>query len=143
MIVPLTVTHPVLRLIPTVRYRVCLFPLGFGLGKHLYSTTLVPGEETEIEIFRSTKVADELSKKFSVEETFSQELSNTIQNEWSNKQNSNFKIGREACLSALPDDVPLEFGKCPEDVEDQFPSGCGGVDCLGGGPRLVRLRGGS
>jgi hypothetical protein len=81
------------RLIPTLRYRVRLCPVGFGLGRHLYSTTLVPGEEIEVEIFRSTKTVEELSKETSVEETFSQELSSTIQDEWSNKQNSNFKIG--------------------------------------------------
>lgn len=34
-------------------------------------------------------------------------------------------------MGALADDIPLEFGERPEDVEDQFPSGCGGVDCLG------------
>ena len=80
-------------LIPTLRYRVRMCILGFGLGKHLYSTTLVPGEEIELEIFRSTKTVEELSKETSVEETFAQELSNTIQDEWSNKQSSNFKIG--------------------------------------------------
>src|SRR5919202_954780 len=73
------------RLAPTIRYRVCVQPRGFGLGKHLYSTTLVPGEEIDLEFFRSEKVTEELSKQFSVEETFSQELSSTIQNEWSNK----------------------------------------------------------
>jgi hypothetical protein len=80
-------------LIPTLRYRVGVCILGFGLGKHLYSTTLVPGEEIELEIFRSTKTVEELSKETSVEETFAQELSSTIQDEWSNKQSSNFKIG--------------------------------------------------
>lgn len=80
-------------LIPTLRYRVSVCILGFGLGKHLYSTTLVPGEEIELEIFRSTKTVEELSRETSVEETFSQELSSTIQDEWSNKQSSNFKIG--------------------------------------------------
>ncbi len=83
----------IIQLIPTLRYRVCVRPLGFGRGKHLYSTTLVPGEEIELEIFHSTKVAEELSKENSIEETFSQEVSSTIQNEWSNKQSSNFKIG--------------------------------------------------
>jgi hypothetical protein len=82
-----------LSLVPTLRYRVRLCVLGFGLGRHLYSTTLVPGEEIELEIFRSTKTTDELSKETSIEETFSQELSSTVQDEWSNKQDSNFKIG--------------------------------------------------
>jgi hypothetical protein len=88
----ITVT-PSLSLIPTLRYRVRVCVLGFGIGKHLYSTTLVPGEEIELEIFRSTKTVDELSKETSIEETFSQELSSTIQDEWTNKQSSNFKIG--------------------------------------------------
>jgi hypothetical protein len=88
----ITVT-PNLSLVPTLRYRVRVCVLGFGLGRHLYSTTLVPGEEIELEIFRSTKTTDELSKETSIEETFSQELSSTIQDEWSDKQSSNFKIG--------------------------------------------------
>ncbi|MER7929726.1 carboxypeptidase-like regulatory domain-containing protein [Streptomyces sp. NPDC096057] len=88
-----SVEDTTLRLAPTVRYRVCLKPRGFALGKHLYSTTLVPGEEVEVEVFRSSKVTDELSRESSVEETFSQELSSTVQNEWSRKQGSNFKIG--------------------------------------------------
>jgi hypothetical protein len=82
-----------LQLAPTIRYRIAITPLGLAVGKHLYSTTLVPGETVELEVFRSTKVTDELSQQFSVEETFSQELSSTVQNEWSKKQDSNFKIG--------------------------------------------------
>lgn len=82
-----------INLIPSLRYKICLKPLGFGLGKHLYSQTLLPGEEIELEVLRSSKVAEELSKEFSVEETFAQETSTTIQDEWTNKQNSNFKMG--------------------------------------------------
>jgi hypothetical protein len=91
--VPNTPADTKISLIPSLRYRICLKPLGFGLGRHLYSQTLLPGEEIELEVFRSSKVAEELSKEFSVEETFAQETSSTIQNEWSNKQSSNYKIG--------------------------------------------------
>jgi hypothetical protein len=80
-------------LIPTVRYRLSFKPAGLAIGKHLFSTTLVPGEEVEVEIFRSSKVVDELSQQSSVEETLAQELSSTAQDEWSKKQESNFKIG--------------------------------------------------
>lgn len=80
-------------LVATVHYRICLRPLGFGLGKHLYSITLLPGEELEFEFYRSSKVSTELSQELSVEESYSQELSRTITDEWSDKVNSNFKIG--------------------------------------------------
>jgi hypothetical protein len=36
--------------------------------------------------------------------------------------------GSEACLGALFDDVPLKFSKSSKDVEDELPSGGGGVD---------------
>jgi hypothetical protein len=39
--------------------------------------------------------------------------------------------GRQACLGALPDDVPLELRQGAEDVEDELPPGGGGVDLLG------------
>src|SRR4051794_23875662 len=41
----------------------------------------------------------------------------------------------EACIRPLPDDVPLEFGQRPEDVEDEFSPGGGGVDVLGDAPK--------
>ena len=36
-------------------------------------------------------------------------------------------------MGSLLDDVPLEFGKCAENVEDQLTAGGGGVDLFGEG----------
>jgi hypothetical protein len=81
------------QIVITVRYEHSLKPLGFSLGRHIYSITLVPGEEIELEIFRSAKLSEELSREYSTEETYSQEFANTIHEEWSTKETSNFKIG--------------------------------------------------
>jgi transposase len=34
------------------------------------------------------------------------------------------------CIRPHSDDIPLEFRQCPEDVEDEFSAGGGGVDLL-------------
>jgi hypothetical protein len=31
-------------------------------------------------------------------------------------------------MRSFPDDIAFELGKGAEDVEDEFPSGCGGID---------------
>ena len=79
--------------VPTIRYRARVCSLGNCVGKHLYSVTLVPGEEVELETFRSNKVAEQLSRDQSIEQGFIQEFSSTLQQEWSEKQLSNFNIG--------------------------------------------------
>jgi hypothetical protein len=37
----------------------------------------------------------------------------------------------KAGLCSLPDDIPFKLCECAEDVEDQFSSGCGGVNVFG------------
>ena len=81
------------QVIITAIYEHCIKPVGFSLGRHLYSITLLPSEETELEIFRSVKRTEDLSREYSTEESYSQEFTNMVQNEWSSKENSNFKIG--------------------------------------------------
>jgi len=40
---------------------------------------------------------------------------------------------RESCLSALLDDVPVELGQSPENMEDELSAGGRCVDPLGEG----------
>ena len=82
-----------LQIVITVVYEHCIKPVGFSLGRHLYSTTLLPGEEVELEVFRSIKRSEELSREYSTEESYSQEFANIVQQEWSTRENSNFKMG--------------------------------------------------
>jgi hypothetical protein len=70
-------------IIITVRYEHCIRPVGFSLGKHVYSITLLPGEEVTLE----------LSQQYSTEETYSQEFATSLQEEWSTKEDSNHKVG--------------------------------------------------
>jgi hypothetical protein len=92
----------------TVRYEHCIMPQGFSLGKHVYSITLLPGEEITLEVFRSAKLTEELAREYSSEETYSQEFATSLQEEWSTKETSNFKIG--GGVSASLDLVIFKIG---------------------------------
>lgn len=72
-------------------YKVSIEPIGFAIGRHLYSLALTPGEEVEIEVFRSAKVERELSQQCSTEVEFMSEFSETLRSEWSRKTTSNTK----------------------------------------------------
>jgi hypothetical protein len=76
----------------TTTYRYCVFPEGFGIGKHLYSTTLLPGEEQELETFQSQKTETELKSSNSVETEFLEEFENVIQEETQKTEESNFSV---------------------------------------------------
>ena len=75
----------------TTTYKVTIEPIGFSLGRHLYSVPLTPGEEVEIEIFRSSKVERELSQQYSTEVEFIEEFSHTCKYEWSKERTTNYK----------------------------------------------------
>jgi hypothetical protein len=76
----------------TTSYRYCLVPEGFGIGKHLYSTTLLPGEEQELEVFQSQKTETELKSSRSVETEFLEEYEQVVQEETQKTEESNFSI---------------------------------------------------
>lgn len=95
-------------LIVTTTYQVKVEPLGFALGRHLYSVPLTPGEEVEIEIFRSAKVERELSQQYSTEVEFTEEYSQACKYEWSKEKESNFKVSGD--VGATLDLVVIEFG---------------------------------
>jgi len=92
----------------TITYRVDVEPNGYTLGRHLYSVPLTPGEEVEIEIFRSSKVERELSQQYSTEVEFVEEFSNTCKYEWSKERTSNYKEG--GGVSGKIDLGFIEFG---------------------------------
>lgn len=112
-------------LVATVRYQICLHARGFGLGRHLYSLTLVPGEEVELEVFRFSRVEEELSKELSTEESFSQELFTSIQKEWSNRESSNTKVSSGAETGVLMDIIGVGMHDERQAVlqEETFQSG--------------------
>ncbi len=92
----------------TVIYEHCILPVGFSLGRHVYSITLIPGEVIELEVFRSSKLSTDISRQYSAEETYSQEFASSVQEEWSTKETSNFKIG--GGVSASLDLGIIKFG---------------------------------
>jgi hypothetical protein len=97
-----------IRIIVTTTYRIDIEPIGFALGRHLYSVPLTPGEEVEIEIFRRSKVEKELSQQYSTEVEFIEEFANTCRYEWSRERTSNYKEG--GGVSGKIDLGFIEFG---------------------------------
>jgi len=80
-------------IVVTTKYEVKIEPIGFALGRHLYSLPLTPGEEVEIEVFRRAKVERELSQQSSTEVEFIGEFMETFRDEWSKKTTTNTKRG--------------------------------------------------
>lgn len=78
------------------RYLLRTCYLGLGVGQHVYSMTMLPGEETEIEIVRRSKFSRALHEQRSVESEFRFELQNTARDEWSSEEESNFEVSAEA-----------------------------------------------
>ncbi len=79
----------------TARYRLCTRPAGFGLGKHLYTLSLVPGEEVEIAISHRRKLETERHQMMSVEQEFANSFSDTFRREHSQKETSDFEFTAE------------------------------------------------
>ncbi|KPJ59024.1 MAG: hypothetical protein AMJ46_12755 [Latescibacteria bacterium DG_63] len=79
----------------TTRYRLCTKPAGFGLGKHLYTLSLVPGEEMEIAISHRRKLETQQHQMMSVEQEFANSFSDTFRHEHSQKETSDFEFTAE------------------------------------------------
>lgn len=90
---PPSVGSPVTQRIAVItRYRYCVFPEGLILGKHVYSTTLLPGEEQTLEVFQSQKTETEQKSTQSVEEDFAQEHQTSMSEEAEKKTDTNKSI---------------------------------------------------
>jgi hypothetical protein len=82
-------------IVATRRYLLRKCYVGVAVGQFVYSLTLLPKEEVEIEIVRRSKFSRALHEQRSVESEFRFELQNTSRDEWSSEEESNFKITGE------------------------------------------------
>ncbi|MCZ2809647.1 MAG: hypothetical protein O2V44_09860 [Candidatus Bathyarchaeota archaeon] len=79
----------------TTRYRLCTKPTGFGLGKQLYTLSLVPGEELEIAISHRRKLETQKHQLMSVEQEFANSFTESFREEHSHKETSDFEFTAE------------------------------------------------
>lgn len=79
------------------KYEKCF--LGLGVSNHVHSLTLLPGEETEIEVVRRSKYSRALHEQRSVESEFRLDVERTSQSEWSRERESNFRVSASSGFS--------------------------------------------
>lgn len=65
------------------RWRTC--HVGLAVGRHVYSITLLPGEEVELEVVRREKFTTVLHEQTSIEQDLEFEIQETLREEWSQK----------------------------------------------------------
>lgn len=70
----------------TRKYRWEICDEGIGIGRHLYSLTLLPGEEIELEVVRKHKFSSSLSSENSIEQELEDEIKIKTLKEWSRGQ---------------------------------------------------------
>jgi hypothetical protein len=85
----------------TRKYRWKMCYKGIAVGKHVYSITLLPGEEVEIEVIRREKFSYALSQQESVEETFETEVRSKLVTETSSIEDINAKFSHEGNVNIL------------------------------------------
>lgn len=90
--VTLQVGQATIPIVVTRRYVLRKCYVGLAIGPFVYSLTLLPKEEVEIEIVRRSKFSRALHEQRSVESEFRFELQNTSRDEWSAEEESNFKV---------------------------------------------------
>ncbi|MBK0401201.1 hypothetical protein H0I76_18535 [Limibaculum sp. M0105] len=66
----------------TRKYRWHICDEGIGVGRHLHSVTLLPGEEVELEVVRKHKFDTSLSAQASIEEEVETDLQVKLLEEW-------------------------------------------------------------
>ena len=71
-------------------WRVC--EVGLGVGRHLHSVTLLPGEAIELEVVRKHKYSQSLAAEASVESEVETEVQIRTLEEWSKSETLNGKI---------------------------------------------------
>ena len=75
------------------RWRTC--HVGLAVGRHVYSITLLPGEEVELEVVRREKFATALHEQTSIEQELEFEIQETLREEWSQKSEAFFESTKQ------------------------------------------------
>jgi len=99
----------------SIQYEHCLKPIGFALGKHAYSITLVPGEELEVEVSATTTTTEETNETLTTEQSYTEELSTTLQQEVSTRSTMNIGASIKGGGS-----IEIEIIELGSDTEAEF-----------------------
>ncbi|MCF6323990.1 MAG: hypothetical protein L3J89_06685 [Gammaproteobacteria bacterium] len=75
------------------RWRTC--HMGLAVGRHVYSITLLPGEEVELEVVRREKFTTALHEQNSIEQELEFEIQETLREEWSQKSDALYESTKQ------------------------------------------------